>query len=103
MVLDHVVALPADREAVAATRPNGPFAGPSAAWRPPRASDQALFAIVQGGLDEESATAVRRELAAMDFDGYAVGGLSVGEAPDRDVPHRSTPPAPTCRATSRGT
>ena len=41
--------------------------------------DQALFAIVQGGtyrdLREESA----RALASLDFPGYAVGGLSVGE------------------------
>ena len=41
--------------------------------------DQALFGIVQGGHDtalrEESATAV----TSLGFDGYAVGGLSVGE------------------------
>jgi queuine tRNA-ribosyltransferase len=41
--------------------------------------DQALFGIVQGvayrDLREQSA----RELVAMDFPGYAVGGLSVGE------------------------
>ena len=40
---------------------------------------QALFGIVQGstyaGIREESA----RGLAAMEFDGYAIGGLSVGE------------------------
>ena len=40
----------------------------------------ALFGIVQGGmyakLRKESAT----QLVAMDFDGYAIGGLSVGEA-----------------------
>jgi queuine tRNA-ribosyltransferase len=42
---------------------------------------QALFGIVQGGvyldLREQSAT----ELVAMNFDGYALGGLSVGEDP----------------------
>lgn len=41
---------------------------------------QAVFAIVQGGTDpvlrEESA----RALVALDFDGYAIGGLSVGES-----------------------
>ncbi|MEZ4699923.1 MAG: tRNA guanosine(34) transglycosylase Tgt [Rhodothermales bacterium] len=41
--------------------------------------DQALFAIVQGGIFPE----IRRESAArlieMDFPGYAIGGLSVGE------------------------
>jgi queuine tRNA-ribosyltransferase len=47
----------------------------------PRAPGQALFGIVQGGTD----VALRRrhlgEIAAMDFDGIAIGGLSVGEAP----------------------
>jgi queuine tRNA-ribosyltransferase len=42
--------------------------------------DQALFGIVQGGvfgdLREESA----RRLIALDFPGYAIGGLSVGES-----------------------
>ena len=43
--------------------------------------DQAKFAIVQGGLDAELRVQCARELSAMDFNGYAVGGLSVGEAP----------------------
>jgi queuine tRNA-ribosyltransferase len=45
-----------------------------------RRSDQALFGIVQGGtyrdLREESA----RAIVALGFPGYAIGGLSVGEA-----------------------
>jgi len=45
-------------------------------------TDQALFGIVQGGIDanlrRESATAI----AGMAFDGIAVGGLSVGESKD---------------------
>jgi queuine tRNA-ribosyltransferase len=44
-----------------------------------RRSDQALFAIVQGGLDAELRVACARQLTALDFAGYAVGGLSVGE------------------------
>jgi queuine tRNA-ribosyltransferase len=44
-----------------------------------RPEDQALFGIVQGGdyrhLREKSA----KELISMDFPGYAIGGLSVGE------------------------
>ncbi|HTY59496.1 MAG TPA: tRNA guanosine(34) transglycosylase Tgt [Bacteroidota bacterium] len=47
--------------------------------RPLYGTDQFLFGIVQGGtygsVREESA----RALSAMDFDGYAIGGLSVGE------------------------
>ncbi|MEX2356293.1 MAG: tRNA guanosine(34) transglycosylase Tgt [Thermaerobacterales bacterium] len=42
-------------------------------------ADQALFAIVQGGTDFELRRQCAAELTAMDFPGYAVGGLSVGE------------------------
>jgi queuine tRNA-ribosyltransferase len=38
------------------------------------------FAIVQGGLREDLRRRSLQELAAMDFDGYALGGLSVGES-----------------------
>jgi len=38
------------------------------------------FAIVQGGLHEDLRERSLRELAALDFEGYAVGGLSVGES-----------------------
>lgn len=48
----------------------------------PEGSDRALFGIVQGGMH----AALRRESAAglldLGFDGYAVGGLSVGEPPE---------------------
>lgn len=48
-----------------------------------RRSDQALFAIVQGGMD----IGLRRECAeamvALDFPGYALGGFSVGETPEQ--------------------
>ena len=39
----------------------------------------ALFAIVQGGVDEELRRWHARELAAREAPGYAIGGLSVGE------------------------
>ncbi|WP_146517260.1 tRNA guanosine(34) transglycosylase Tgt [Rubripirellula amarantea] len=80
MVLDHVVALPAERDLVQdAMERSIRWAGRclNAATR----EDQAKFAIVQGGLDVELRTQCARELASMDFQGYAVGGLSVGEAP----------------------
>ena len=38
------------------------------------------FAIVQGGLHPDLRLRSLQELAAMDFDGYAIGGLSVGES-----------------------
>ncbi len=40
---------------------------------------QNLFAIVQGGVDGDLRAASARALAAEGFDGYAIGGLAVGE------------------------
>jgi len=48
-------------------------------------ADQLLFGIVQGGIDSELRRWCSRELAGMDFDGYAIGGLSVGEGHDNMV------------------
>jgi queuine tRNA-ribosyltransferase len=45
----------------------------------PRAPGQLRFAITQGGLDTELRQRSSEELVPLDFDGYAVGGLSVGE------------------------
>jgi queuine tRNA-ribosyltransferase len=42
-------------------------------------ADQALFAIVQGGLDMELRGRCAAKLVALDFPGYALGGFSVGE------------------------
>jgi queuine tRNA-ribosyltransferase len=44
-----------------------------------RPSGRALFAIVQGGADEALRVESARALAAMNFQGYAIGGLAVGE------------------------
>lgn len=41
--------------------------------------DQLLFGINQGGTEEDLRMAHAEEIAAMDLDGYAVGGLAVGE------------------------
>ncbi|MGC8838851.1 MAG: tRNA guanosine(34) transglycosylase Tgt [Anaerolineae bacterium] len=41
--------------------------------------DQALFGIVQGGVFEDLRAESARFLASLDFSGYAIGGLSVGE------------------------
>ncbi len=43
---------------------------------------QALFAIVQGGTDAELRRRSAEALVAMNFPGYAVGGLAVGEGHD---------------------
>ena len=44
--------------------------------------DQALFGIVQGGEFEDLRKMCALELAKMDFDGYAIGGTSIGEPKD---------------------
>ncbi len=80
MVLDHVVALPAPDDQVEAAMAR------SIRWakrclEAANRSEQALFAIVQGGLNETLRVQCATELSAMNFTGYAVGGLSVGEAP----------------------
>jgi len=41
--------------------------------------DQLLFGIVQGGIDLPLRKHCACELVKLDFDGYAIGGLSVGE------------------------
>ncbi|QUW22466.1 tRNA guanosine(34) transglycosylase Tgt [Sporosarcina sp. Marseille-Q4063] len=45
-----------------------------------RPNDQALFGIVQGGEFEELRKQSAKDLISMDFPGYAIGGLSVGES-----------------------
>jgi queuine tRNA-ribosyltransferase len=45
-------------------------------------ADQAQFAIVQGGLDLELRAECAKPLVDLDFPGYALGGFSVGEAPE---------------------
>lgn len=47
-----------------------------------RRDDQALFGIVQGGLDLGERRRCAEALLAIGFDGYAIGGLSVGESHD---------------------
>ncbi len=81
MVLDHVVALPNEPEVVrdAAER--------TVRWakrclEAAQRDDQALFAIVQGGTDPDLRVGCAEQLVAMDFRGYAIGGLSVGETPE---------------------
>jgi len=80
MVLDHVVALPAPADEVQQAMER------SVRWaerclRHATRDDQAKFAIVQGGLDPTLRVQCARQLASADFDGFAVGGLSVGETP----------------------
>ncbi len=79
MAFDELVALPATREAVedAMARSMRWAARSRAAFD--LGTEGALFGIQQGGLDEGLRTASATALRAIGFDGYAIGGLAVGE------------------------
>ncbi|MEK0426603.1 MAG: Queuine tRNA-ribosyltransferase [Planctomycetota bacterium] len=82
MVLDHVVALPSSIEQVRDAMER------SLRWaqrcQDSRSrSDQAMFGIVQGGLEPELRCRSAEGLQRIGFDGYAIGGLSVGEPPEQ--------------------
>ena len=81
MQLDHVIGLPAERNDVAEAMER------SLAWgerclAARQKSDQAMLGIVQGGLDPELRANSAKHLRSLPFEGFAVGGLSVGEGPE---------------------
>jgi queuine tRNA-ribosyltransferase len=80
MVFDECTAYPATQdEAAQSMRLSMRWAERSkAAWQ----SGNALFGIVQGGMYESLRDESLQNLTAVGFDGYAVGGLSVGEPKD---------------------
>src|SRR5437899_3744504 len=45
----------------------------------PRSAGQIVFGIVQGGASPDLREECAKALVALDFDGYAIGGVSVGE------------------------
>ncbi|MGA1163081.1 MAG: tRNA-guanine transglycosylase, partial [Ilumatobacteraceae bacterium] len=47
---------------------------------------QSLFGIVQGGIDPNRRRDSARIVSDLDFDGYGIGGLSVGETRDEMIP-----------------
>jgi len=86
MVLDVCPPLPSPPEVVrAAVERTARWAARArAAHR--RVDDQALFGIVQGGVDPALRAESARRTVALDFDGYGIGGLSVGETLDELLP-----------------
>lgn len=103
MCLDQPIKLPADKAAVAAAtdrtsrwakrsideinkiRSNG--IDRQGVLNPLPSEPPALFGIVQGGSDFELRAKSAREITSMGFDGYAIGGLSVGE--DNEILHET--------------
>ncbi len=78
MVLDECIPHPAEREYVKlSTQRTVRWAERSLGAR--KRNDQALFGIIQGGMYEDLRTECVREMIPLPFDGFAVGGLGVGE------------------------
>ena len=79
MCLDECVAYPCERDRA------GQAMERTLAWAAQcleaRSSEAALFGIVQGGTYADLRTKCAQTLAQMPFDGYAIGGVSVGEGP----------------------
>jgi len=86
MILDDLVALPATQERIKASiERTTRWAEESIEYH--RANQkkgiglvQNIFAIIQGGTDKAFREKSAKELCALDFDGFAIGGLSVGES-----------------------
>jgi queuine tRNA-ribosyltransferase len=83
MVFDECTGYPATHEAAAASMQL------SLRWaqrskRAHEGNSNALFGIVQGGMHEDLRDESLSALAAIGFDGYAIGGVSVGE-PKEDM------------------
>ena len=78
MVFDDCPPYPAERERVATAVER------TARWaaecrEQPRAEGQLVFGIVQGGCHSDLRERSAADITALDFDGHAIGGLSVGE------------------------
>jgi queuine tRNA-ribosyltransferase len=98
MVLDECTSWPVERTAAAASweRTLGWARRARAAWR---GTGGGLFGIVQGSIYRELRERAAAELAGLDFDGYAIGGVSVGEseADRRAVVEWTAPALPAAR------
>jgi queuine tRNA-ribosyltransferase len=85
MVLDVCPPLPSARDVVRSAVER------TAAWAE-RArgvhtrADQSLFGIVQGGVSETMRAESAQRTVALGFDGYGIGGLSVGESREEMLP-----------------
>ncbi len=82
MAFDECIPYPSSREYTAdSTALSGRWAKRCKEARNPK-DDALLFGIVQGGMFPDLRRQSVDELVRIGFDGYAVGGLSVGEGPD---------------------
>jgi len=85
MILDDLIALPAEQHRIAESiERTTRWAERSITYHRQKQRegigvDQNIFAIIQGGTDRAFRRRSAEELTALDFDGFAIGGLSVGE------------------------
>lgn len=80
MVFDVCVGDPGNRDSAAAAAARTLRWARRSRAALPQETDTAIFAIQQGGLFEDLRSEQAGALAELDFPGYAVGGLSVGES-----------------------
>ena len=86
MILDDLVALPATQERIKASiERTTRWAQESINYFRAKQEEgvgveQNIFAIIQGGTDKTFREKSAKALCALDYDGFAIGGLSVGEA-----------------------
>jgi queuine tRNA-ribosyltransferase len=79
MVFDELVGLPAEPAVVAAAMERT-LRWSQRALASHTRDDQALFGIVQGGVDPELRATSARRTVELGFAGYGIGGLAVGES-----------------------
>ena len=86
MILDDLVALPATKERLLnSIKRTTQWAKESIKYHQNnqqngKGLDNNIFAIIQGGVNKEFRKISATELCELDFDGFAIGGLSVGES-----------------------
>jgi len=81
MVLDECIPYPCERD-YACKAVERTLAWAASCVQMPRADGQLVFGIVQGSVYEDLREHCARELVKLDCDGYAIGGVSVGEPHD---------------------
>jgi len=86
MILDDLVALPATQQRIKESiERTTNWARESIEYhrtnqKEGKGLNQNIFAIIQGGTDKAFREKSAKELCSLDFDGFAIGGLSVGES-----------------------
>jgi len=85
MVLDVCPALPSPPEVIRqAVERTSDWAGRARAAH--KRPDQSLFGIVQGGISTSMRAESAQRTVSLNFDGYGIGGLSVGESREEMLP-----------------